>query len=190
MNYKEDRFYIPYNITMSIQITYRKAVIKLPDGRTLPILESWSSNCFEVLPNGRRGRRERSRRLLSKMIWTKETVEPYIKSRAQRYIDDNERDDCKQWTEQTWKTMDSWYRASWRFPGHLNLDQVIKYITNPNIDLDIADQYITLRVQGGSEYVKPSDIDKLLNGTSVRLDVSGVDYAIREQQKREKILQA
>lgn len=63
---------------------------------------------------------------------------------------------------------------------------MIKYVTRPNIDLDIADQHITLRVQGGSEYVKPSDIDKLLNGTAVRLDVSGVDYAIREQAKRNK----
>lgn len=111
---------------------------------------------------------------MAKLIGTKESITPRVKTRVQRIINDKEyteRDDSNR------QQMDSQYRASWRFPGNLNLGQVITYLTNANIDLDIADKCITING------VKPSEIDTL--PTQARYEnIQGVEYAIREQKDR------
>lgn len=174
---------------MSIEITYRKAVVKLQDGRTIPILETWSNNCWELPTREHpKGRRERWRGILTWLCGTKESIEKYIKTRVQRYIDDNENEEYKKWNNENRKEMDSQRWASWRFPWRINLWQVINYVSNPNIDLDIADEHITIyREWDTGHRVKPSDIDKLHPENWWRLYVSGIEQALREQKNRNRI---
>lgn len=171
---------------MSIEITYRKAVVKLQDGRTIPILETWSNNCWELPTREHpKGRRERWRGILTWLCGTKESIEKYVKTRVQRYIDDNENEEYKKWNNENRKEMDSQRWASWRFPWRINLWQVIKYVSNPNLDLDIADEHIKLyRADDKDNRVKPSDIDKLHPENWWRLYVSGIEQALREQKNR------
>lgn len=171
---------------MSIEITYRKAVVKLQDGRTIPILETWSNNCWELPTREHpKGRRERWRGILTWLCGTKESIEKEVKSRVKRIIENNEKEDYKQRTDRNRKDMDSWYRASWRFPWNLNLWKVIGYVSRPNIDLDIADEHIKLyRYEDKENAVKPSEIDKLHLDRWGWIYASGVDNALIEQKIR------
>lgn len=173
---------------MSYEITYRKACVKLADGRTIPVLETGSNNCYENPSREHpRGRRERSRGMLASMIGTKETITPYIKGRIQRYIDDNDKDDYKQWTDHNRKTMNSKYWASWKFPWNINLGQVINYITTPNLDYDIALDELVFHLEANGKDYLLSNIDEaleVLNKNNGRFRVSWVDRALQRQKER------
>lgn len=58
--------------------------------------------------------------------------------------------------------MESGYRASWRFPGRINLGQVIKYITNPNLDYDIANEELVFHLEANGKDYLLANIDEAL----------------------------
>lgn len=182
---------------MSYEITYRKAVVKLQDGRTVWIIESGSNNCTECYTTWTvRGARDRG--LFSKFVWYKKDIEIYVKTWAQRYIDDNETEDYKQWNDSNRQTMSSQYRASWRVPGNGDLKATISYLTNPNLDYDLALQYLTFRFEHSIKLGQENNtfkIDELaekidaLWDVKIWLRINWVEQALREQKYRRDSIQ-
>lgn len=68
---------------MSYEILYRKAVVELPNGNIVSMVEEWSNNCRATS-----GGRSRSRHARKKMInVSKQDIHNICKSRIQRSID-------------------------------------------------------------------------------------------------------
>ena len=83
--------------------------------------------------------------------------------------------------------MNSQYRASWRFPGEGTIKSAITYLTNPNIDYDLALTHLQFKFEAEDERFW---LDKLeeklqaLNWWRTRLKVYGVDNVLFEQKMR------
>jgi hypothetical protein len=57
--------------------------------------------------------------------------------------------------------MSSQYRASWRFPGNGDLKSTISYLTNPNLDYDLALQYLTFRFEHSIKFDQENNTFKI-----------------------------
>jgi hypothetical protein len=118
------------------------------------------------------------------MAWTKKDIEAYVKSWIQHYIDN----DSKEITDENWKKENSQWYGSWRFPWW-TLWSAISYMSNPNIDLDIAEEYIKISIEANKDWTryKPSEYKKAiekLNWNAWRISVRWADNALREQKRR------
>jgi len=156
---------------MSIEITYRKAVVWLPNWWVLPIIESWSNNCFDF-----DWRRERSRGIPKKAIWNKKNAFDFVKNILQNYIDDN--DDWYDETNRQDMNMQYWW--GWRFPWRGDAKSAISYLTNINIDDDI-----TKEIKIFWKNINDIDWEKIeKKGWINSNDISWVENALMLQKQR------
>lgn len=146
-------FYSFVYTQMSYEITYRKAVFKTSKGLVIPLIEVGSNNVYDISHNGKE-RRSRDWNFSFKLAWGREVVERYMKDSMQRYIDEDgyvnskgESDGSyREVTEQTRKDQNTQWYLSWRFPGKGTVWSAISYLSNVNIDDDIAQEYLKVRV--------------------------------------------
>lgn len=167
---------------MSYEIIYRKAVVRCGaenEKFTVPIIEMGSNNCYEQDPMTWRERRERSRGVscswVSKSRVKKRAEEQF--ERVKERADDDEREEIIDYD-----SVSSQYRLSLKFPWKGTLKSAISYLTNANIDDDIAEEYVKIKGKRPSELTiedfKRSDW--WLN----YYDVSGIEDAISFQKSR------